>query len=161
MTSQHASESLCNGQKQILTFIRSDWNDARGAANQVIQSLPSVDLIQAIRQTRRMVDCTFAKLQNAESLVAHLETQLKLLGDRWDASSTEYQDVKRELGQRKYRRVLDELEHLIVQRLFELTKLNVSGTGEIDLFTRSQYIDMCSYRLQDAETDCQSPATTI
>lgn len=108
-----------------------------------------------------MVDCTFAKLQNAESLVAHLETQLKLLGDRWDASATEYQDVKRELGQRKYRRVLDELERLVVQRLFELTKLNVSGTGEIDLFTCSQYIDMCSFRLQDAETDCQSPATTI
>jgi hypothetical protein len=27
-----------------------------------------------------MIDCTYAKLQNAESLVAHLETQLKLVG---------------------------------------------------------------------------------
>ncbi|KAH9918796.1 uncharacterized protein B0H18DRAFT_882567 [Fomitopsis serialis] len=34
-----------------------------------------------------------------------------------------------ELNERKYRRVLDNLERLVVQRLFELTKLGMSGIG--------------------------------
>ncbi|KIY47775.1 hypothetical protein FISHEDRAFT_28253, partial [Fistulina hepatica ATCC 64428] len=34
-----------------------------------------------------------------------------------------------EMGERRYRRALDELERLVVQRLLELTKLNMSGVG--------------------------------
>ena len=70
------------------------------------------------------------KLQNAESYVALLENQLDLRGHRWQDSSPDYQTVKAELAHRQYCKVLDELEHLVVQRLFELSKLNMSGTGK-------------------------------
>ncbi|KAI0371569.1 hypothetical protein BV20DRAFT_1035214 [Pilatotrama ljubarskyi] len=35
----------------------------------------------------------------------------------------------RELGHRKYRQALDKLERLVVQRLFEMSKLGLNGTG--------------------------------
>lgn len=34
------------------------------------------------------------------------------------------------MNERQYRRALDSLELLVVQRLFELTKLGMSGTGK-------------------------------
>ncbi|EPS93141.1 hypothetical protein FOMPIDRAFT_131399 [Fomitopsis schrenkii] len=48
---------------------------------------------------------------------------------RWLPGSLEYQEASRLLTDREYRRSLDELERLVVQRLFELTKAGMSGTG--------------------------------
>jgi hypothetical protein len=59
-----------------------------------------------------------------------LENQLEVC-DWWDPSSEEYKAVQQGLAQRRYRLALDELERLVVQRLFELAKLNISGTGEL------------------------------
>lgn len=41
----------------------------------------------------------------------------------------EYNDALVILSQRTYRRALDELERLFVQRLLELTKLGMNGVG--------------------------------
>lgn len=49
---------------------------------------------------------------------------------RWTPDMQEYQAALVTLQQRKYRRALDHLEHLVVQRLFELTKLGMSGIGK-------------------------------
>ncbi|KAJ6600154.1 hypothetical protein B0H10DRAFT_2231026 [Mycena sp. CBHHK59/15] len=49
--------------------------------------------------------------------------------ERWDSASKEYQDALVMMGQRRYRRALDKLECLVVQRLLELTKLSMSGVG--------------------------------
>jgi hypothetical protein len=49
---------------------------------------------------------------------------------RWTSNSPEYQDALTVLNQRKYRRALDKLERLLVQRMFELTKLGMSGVGK-------------------------------
>jgi len=48
---------------------------------------------------------------------------------RWEPGSPEYQNALILLKERKYRRALDRLERLIVQRLFELTKLGMSSVG--------------------------------
>lgn len=48
---------------------------------------------------------------------------------RWLPGSPEYQEATQLLTEREYRRSLDELERLVVQRLFELTKAGMSGTG--------------------------------
>jgi hypothetical protein len=43
--------------------------------------------------------------------------------------SKEYKDGLTLTTQRKYREALTEVERLVVQRLFELTKLGMSGLG--------------------------------
>lgn len=58
-----------------------------------------------------------------------LEQKLGLEGDRWTESSPEYQQAAVLVSQRRYRRCLDELEALVVSRIFELTKMNMSQTG--------------------------------
>ncbi|KAJ3499863.1 hypothetical protein NLJ89_g10044 [Agrocybe chaxingu] len=48
---------------------------------------------------------------------------------RWAPTSQEYEDGAKLVRERKYRRALDELERLVVQRLFEMTKLGQNGVG--------------------------------
>jgi hypothetical protein len=48
---------------------------------------------------------------------------------RWAPTSQEYRDALTVVTERKYRRAIDDLERLVVQRLFEMTKLGMSGVG--------------------------------
>ncbi|KAJ7889571.1 hypothetical protein B0H14DRAFT_2336709, partial [Mycena olivaceomarginata] len=47
--------------------------------------------------------------------------------ERWTNSHPEYQAAVIMMGERRYRRALDELERLVVQRLMEMTKLSMSA----------------------------------
>ena len=49
---------------------------------------------------------------------------------RWDPSSPEYLETLGYLSTRKYQRALEELQRLVIQRLFELHKMNISATGK-------------------------------
>lgn len=51
------------------------------------------------------------------------------VGVRWVPGSQEYKEVSRLFTERKYQCLLDELECLVVQYLFELIKAGMSGTG--------------------------------
>jgi hypothetical protein len=51
--------------------------------------------------------------------------------------------VKDKVIERKYWHALDELERLVVQQLFELTKMNMSGTA----FTFLCIFTYCTLRL--------------
>ncbi|KAG6819075.1 hypothetical protein H0H93_015744, partial [Arthromyces matolae] len=48
---------------------------------------------------------------------------------RWTPASPEYQKTVKYISDRKYERALDKLERLVIQRLFELHKLNLANTG--------------------------------
>ena len=48
---------------------------------------------------------------------------------RWAPTMQEYEDGLVLIRERKYRRALDDLERLVVQHLFEMTKLGMSGIG--------------------------------
>jgi hypothetical protein len=50
---------------------------------------------------------------------------------RWTPDSPEYKSVLTELYLCDYRHALDHLEYLVVQRMFELSKLGMSGVGEL------------------------------
>ncbi|KAG1895322.1 uncharacterized protein F5891DRAFT_960402 [Suillus fuscotomentosus] len=82
----------------------------------------------ALKQARIRVNSSYAKLQHAEGLVAHCETLLSV-DERWLIGGDEYKRFKEEATLGKYRTALDELERLVVMRLFELSKLSLSGTG--------------------------------
>lgn len=49
---------------------------------------------------------------------------------RWLPTSREYKAAAAEFTIRKYRAALDNLERLVVQRLFELKKLGMNGIGQ-------------------------------
>ena len=77
----------------------------------------------------RQVRTTLGAVQWSEHRVVQLEDQLEI-HDQWGPNAAEYQSVVEDMTWRQYRLALDELERLVVQHLFELSKLNVSGTGE-------------------------------
>jgi hypothetical protein len=85
---------------------------------------------EALAQARIRVDSSYAKLQHAEVLVAHVEVQLAVEA-RWEIGGQEYNQFKMEANISRYRAALDELERLVVMRLVELSKLSLSGTGEL------------------------------
>jgi hypothetical protein len=51
------------------------------------------------------------------------------IATRWTPTTPEFIDALVTVRQRTYRKALDELERLFVQRLMELTKLGMSGVG--------------------------------
>lgn len=70
------------------------------------------------------------KLAKSEHRVSLSEQALQISEvDRWTKHSEEWNRVKQFLRERAFRRQLDYLERLVVQRLMELTKLNISGTA--------------------------------
>lgn len=59
------------------------------------------------------------------------ELELKMgITNRWTPVTPEYVSAVQYLQERRYRRALDKLQRLVIQRLFELHKLNVSQTGK-------------------------------
>jgi hypothetical protein len=62
-------------------------------------------------------------------IVHALEVRLGIT--RWVLGSPEYEEAGRLVAMRKYQRCLDNLEALVVARIFELTKMNRSQTGEL------------------------------
>ena len=88
----------------------------------------------ALSQARCCVDTAYSKLQNAESYVESIENSLQI-EEWWTMASLEYKMFYQENVVTSYERALDELERLIVMRLFELTKMSTSGTGKLFLFT--------------------------
>lgn len=108
---------------------RDEWNSARTAANHALSSITFQNIQQSIAQAHHRVNSAYTKLQNAETLVCDLETSLQIT-ERWTPTSPEYQKFYQENVTTKYRATIDELERLVVMRLFELTKMSNSGTGK-------------------------------
>ena len=61
--------------------------------------------------------------------VQELEDKLNIT-TRWDPACREWQEAGRLVANRKYQRAVDQLEGLVVARMFELTKMNRSETGQ-------------------------------
>lgn len=62
--------------------------------------------------------------------VQELEKRLLIIS-RWTPESQEWLDMSERVSKRNYQRCLDALEGLVVARLFKLTKMNMSQTGEL------------------------------
>jgi hypothetical protein len=110
---------------------RTDWDISREAANNALTSIPTGNFEQineALKHARIRVDSSYARLQHAEALVSQSEIHLSV-DERWEIGGEQYNRFKEEAKLGKYRAALDELERLVVMRLFELSKLSLSGTG--------------------------------
>jgi hypothetical protein len=90
--------------------------------------------------------------------VQALEVKLGIM-QRWQADSPEWENAGRMVAMRKYQRALDTLEELIVARMFELTKMNRSQTGEYLLY--AFYMALTAYRLCLAKTYWQGTSSAL
>jgi hypothetical protein len=88
-----------------------------------------------------------------------LEVKLGIM-QRWQSNSLEWQNAGKMVAMRKYQRALDTLEGLIVARMFELTKMNRSQTGEYYPLCAFQYGNRL-YRLCLAKTYRQGASSTF
>lgn len=61
--------------------------------------------------------------------ISHLEEKMNI-AQTWGKGSAERKEVEGMLRTREYRLAIDKLEELVVCRIFELTKMNMSQTGE-------------------------------
>jgi hypothetical protein len=63
-------------------------------------------------------------------VVQDLEQKMQVK-ERWTPGCPEWTIVAEMVGKRRYQRCLDSLEGLVVSQMFELTKMNMSQTGEL------------------------------
>lgn len=95
-------------------MVKGEARHARGDNAAYVPGVAKVEL--ARRHAKEKVD------KDLESVQA-LETQLEI-ADRWTVASPKWVSTVTEVKKRKYQVALDGLELLIVERIFELTKMN-------------------------------------
>lgn len=82
---------------------------------------------------KRQIKPTFkkaeSKVQELTETVNEYEAELDIHGRRWAPGMAEYDKAVKYAQRRKYHLALDKLERLLVQRLFELQKGHLEGTG--------------------------------
>ncbi|KAF8330271.1 hypothetical protein F5887DRAFT_1064156 [Amanita rubescens] len=82
----------------------------------------------AVSQARHRVDLMALKMEAAQGQVLTLEEKLQIT-ERWTTSSADYKRYYAENVETEYQKTLDELERLVVMRVFEFNKVNEPGLG--------------------------------
>ncbi|KAJ6555295.1 hypothetical protein B0H10DRAFT_2373425 [Mycena sp. CBHHK59/15] len=100
---------------------KSDWN-ARDY--HIINGIGRAEIIHINTRYRT----THTKYLATEEEVCRFEETNDIV-NRWTSTSQPYIDGIVLMTERRYRLAVDELERLVVQRLFEMTKLSMSGVG--------------------------------
>ncbi|KAJ3833253.1 hypothetical protein F5878DRAFT_654388 [Lentinula raphanica] len=122
-----------------------------------------------VDQTRKVETQRRHAIESRDDLKAEVQLLELRLGikDRWVSGSEEWERVKKMVAMAKYQKALDKLEGLVVARLFELTKLNMSCTGyklrkhiANALKTRSQAIRTAVNTYNDAASELNRPTLT-
>lgn len=105
-----------------------------------------------IRNIRTRYRTTYSKWEACHEQVCRFEEEHGI-EERWTPSMKEYKDALVRLAERTYRRALDELERLVVQRLLEMTKLGMNGVGKLINFLLHPHTNhkdhSKGYRLRD------------
>jgi hypothetical protein len=79
------------------------------------------------------------KRDKALNEVQILEVKLGIR-DRWTPDFSEWERAKAMVQRREYQRCLDRLEGLLVQRIFEMTKMHMSQAGKPPFCSYALYI---------------------
>jgi hypothetical protein len=82
------------------------------------------------------------------------------ISERWLPGSEEWKAAMVKVSMRQYQRCLDTLEGLVVARMFELTKMNMSQTGELLIYCIYNFFHIV-IRLQPPEAHRQCLEITI
>lgn len=96
---------------------RKAWRDFRPGASQNVTNPLELKCRHAMENERKLTGDVQA-----------LEWKLKVK-TRWVAGSEQWEKAKKLVKEASYRKALDKLEGLLVARIFEMSRLNVAGTG--------------------------------
>ncbi|KAJ7733717.1 hypothetical protein B0H14DRAFT_2408921 [Mycena olivaceomarginata] len=128
------------------------------------------DAVHQEGSTANGTACWHAKenYNRAVQAVQEMEKKMDILV-RWMVDDEEYENAEEALvASRHYRLALNKLEELVIKRLFELTKMNMSGTGyklrkhiAKALQTRSKTIRTALGRYNAAATSLDPPRRTL
>lgn len=94
---------------------------------------------EAIDRQLRLIS---ARRERAAQKVDDVE-QLIGIKTRWQRGDTEYMKVLKYISNRKFVRVIEELQGLVVSRLMELEKVNLAGSG-MQFISLYHYPNFCS-----------------
>ena len=111
-----------------LIISRKEWTNARAAVNTLFTSVSATANVLTMNQTRIRVDTAWEKIDRATEYLGVIETELDIQ-TRWTPSHPEYVEFHQQTIRTSYSKALDELERLVVMRLFELAKMSTSGIG--------------------------------
>ncbi|KAG2086942.1 hypothetical protein BD769DRAFT_1715016 [Suillus cothurnatus] len=104
---------------QFLSYIPTDFTQTSGLRKEA-------QVMTKAREAERQA--AHNKLLLAMNVVSDLEQQLSI-ETRWSVNDAEYKQASAYLTNQRFIRAVDQLEGLVVQRLFELAKANLAGTG--------------------------------
>ncbi|KAL0571876.1 hypothetical protein V5O48_010096 [Marasmius crinis-equi] len=102
----------------------------------------------------------FARWKASGEQVSFFEID-NAIGTRWSQNGPEYRAALSAMTGRKYRRALEKLERLVVQRLLEITKLNMSGTGYKQRTKISQALTSRAEAIRKAITEYNNAADLL
>jgi len=94
---------------------------------------PSTTYSTELSKTRRLEsERRHARERQDQLLRQVLELEVQMgIAKRWTPDSPEYTEMARYIHERRYHQALNHLQRLVVQRLFELHRLNLSGIGKL------------------------------
>ncbi|TEB39060.1 hypothetical protein FA13DRAFT_1619949 [Coprinellus micaceus] len=138
----------------FLNIVPEDW----GASQQTYTSnMSKTRKAEMLRKNTRL------RVTNLEKEAVEMELKLGVTS-RWDSTVPEYVETVKYMVNRQYHRALDDLQRLVVQRLFELHRLGLSRIGyrartllAKALRTRSKAIQNAANRYNEATRQLDPP----
>ncbi|KAK1216235.1 hypothetical protein PQX77_021149 [Marasmius sp. AFHP31] len=125
---------LWNARYLLLYYVGELTNPCRSDADQALAKFNAMNRgegnfsLQEKSRIRSKKNTTFQRWSALKEEVCNFEIDSGI-AERWAPDGEEYRDALMGMSGRRYRRALEKLERLVVQRLLELTKLNMSGVG--------------------------------
>jgi hypothetical protein len=99
------------------------------------QDINQRDLTRSIETHQRQL---IEKRDRCLDCIHELERRLNIV-EPWIRGSDKWLAAQEKLQKRDFRKALDALEGLVVSRLFELSKMNMSQTGALFDITSNKY----------------------
>ncbi|KAJ7312752.1 hypothetical protein DFH08DRAFT_917998 [Mycena albidolilacea] len=109
-----------NTSREKYLVVAAEARKAQAGDAPYTPGVPKAELVR--RHAREKVD-------RALEAVHELEEKLGIL-DRWTSESPQWTATVQQIKQKEYQKALDAVELLVVERIFELTKINQSQTGK-------------------------------
>lgn len=117
-------ETLERNTNMFLASVPSDYQWSAPATGPINYSKETSNTRKAETSRRLARERHEAALREVE----RLEVQMSIM-KRWEPTDPQYIKTAQYMSQRRYHRALENLQRLVVQRLFELHKLNLQHTG--------------------------------
>ncbi|KAF8184030.1 hypothetical protein K438DRAFT_1599013, partial [Mycena galopus ATCC 62051] len=96
--------------------------------------------------------------QQGKALAAVQDLEVRLgVETRWVAGEDNWVAAADLVRKRRYQRALDDLERLIISRMFELSKCNMAGTGRLSIWTWNCALRAAIARYNDAASALTPP----